>query len=204
MMISLDRKSLSTPITLPAPSVTIGSDASNKGWGAVLNGQTRTGTGASYQLSGVTGSISSIASVWEYLDRYSSALPSGQCNSSNIHQPESLQTAVPTSNHNLELVHCKEYFTDSRTLAGSPQYNNKPGVKHSPGITAIGCVFQETMAPLEVDLFSSRLTRQLPHIYSWGADPEAMTTDAFMVSTTRICQSTMVFDSPLCLSKVKT
>jgi len=41
--ISLDRKSLSTPITLPAPSVTIESDASNKGWGAVLNGQTRTG-----------------------------------------------------------------------------------------------------------------------------------------------------------------
>ena len=41
--ISLDRKSLSTPITFPAPSGTIESDASNKGWGAVLNGQTRTG-----------------------------------------------------------------------------------------------------------------------------------------------------------------
>ena len=41
--ISLDRKSLSTPIVLPTPSVTIESDASTKGWGAVLNGQTRTG-----------------------------------------------------------------------------------------------------------------------------------------------------------------
>ena len=41
--ISLDRKSLSTPIAHPAPFVTIESDASNKGWGAVLNGQTRTG-----------------------------------------------------------------------------------------------------------------------------------------------------------------
>ena len=41
--ISLDRKSLSTPIVLLTPSMTIESDASTKGWGAVLNGQTRTG-----------------------------------------------------------------------------------------------------------------------------------------------------------------
>ena len=41
--ISLDRKFLSTPIVLPVPSVTIESDVSNKGWGAVLNGQSRTG-----------------------------------------------------------------------------------------------------------------------------------------------------------------
>ena len=58
-----------------------------------------TGTGASHQLPGVTGSVSSIASIWEDLDGYSSALPFGQCNSSNIHQPEkrhSLQTAAIT------------------------------------------------------------------------------------------------------------
>jgi len=68
--ISLDRKSLSTPIALPAPSGSIESDASDKGWGAVLNGQTRTernlvsaGTGAPYQLPGVIRSVSSIASV---------------------------------------------------------------------------------------------------------------------------------------------
>ena len=36
------------------------------------------------------------------------------------------------------------------------------------------------MGPLEVDLFASRLTRQLPHLYSWRADPEAEATDAFM------------------------
>ena len=40
---SLDRKKLSTPVIPPIPSVTIESDASNKGWGAVLEGQTRTG-----------------------------------------------------------------------------------------------------------------------------------------------------------------
>ena len=40
---SLNRKDLSTPVIPPAPSVTIESDASNQGWGAVLEGQTRTG-----------------------------------------------------------------------------------------------------------------------------------------------------------------
>ena len=40
---SLNRKDSSTPVVPPAPAVTIESDASNKGWGAVLEGQTQTG-----------------------------------------------------------------------------------------------------------------------------------------------------------------
>jgi len=40
---SLDRKLLSNRIASTVPSVTIESDASKKGWGIVLNGQTRTG-----------------------------------------------------------------------------------------------------------------------------------------------------------------
>ena len=40
---SQDRKLLSNPIAPTVPSVTIESDASNMGWGAVLNGQTPTG-----------------------------------------------------------------------------------------------------------------------------------------------------------------
>ena len=44
-------------------------------------------------------------------------------------------------------------------------------------------VFQrirEKLGPLEVDLFASHLTKQLPLFYSWKADPEAAATDAFM------------------------
>jgi len=45
-------------------------------------------------------------------------------------------------------------------------------------------VFQQlmaTMSPLEVDLFTSHLTRQLPPcFYSWRPDPEAEATDIFM------------------------
>ena len=40
---SLDRKKLSTTVIPPIPSVIIESVASNKGWGAVLEGQTWTG-----------------------------------------------------------------------------------------------------------------------------------------------------------------
>jgi len=39
---------------------------------------------------------------------------------------------------------------------------------------------QEKVGPLEVDLFASCLTKQLPQFYSWRADPEAAATDAFM------------------------
>ena len=35
------------------------------------------------------------------------------------------------------------------------------------------------MGPLEVDLFASQLTKQLPRFYSWRPDPEAQGTDAF-------------------------
>ena len=39
---------------------------------------------------------------------------------------------------------------------------------------------QNVMGPLEVDLFVTRLTKQLPRLYSWRADPEAVATDAFL------------------------
>ncbi len=39
---------------------------------------------------------------------------------------------------------------------------------------------QETLGPLEVDLFASRLTTQLPRFYSWRLDPLAEATNAFL------------------------
>jgi len=43
-------------------------------------------------------------------------------------------------------------------------------------------VFQKIqwqMGPLQIDLFASRLKKQLPNFYSWRPDPEAIATDAF-------------------------
>ena len=39
---------------------------------------------------------------------------------------------------------------------------------------------QAAMGPLEVDLFATRLTNQLPRFYSWRADLEAVATDPFL------------------------
>jgi hypothetical protein len=48
-------------------------------------------------------------------------------------------------------------------------------------------VFQKInhqLGPLEIDLFASRLSAQLPTFVSWRPDPEAMATDAFTISWT--------------------
>ena len=42
------------------------------------------------------------------------------------------------------------------------------------------------MGPLDVDLFASRLTHQLPKFFSWKPDPEAEATDAFTQSWSQI------------------
>ena len=36
------------------------------------------------------------------------------------------------------------------------------------------------MGPLEVDMFASRLTHQLPRYFSWNLDPVVEATDAFV------------------------
>ena len=56
------------------------------------------------------------------------------------------------------------------------------------------------MGPLEVDLFASRLTRQLPRFYSWRPDSEAEAMDAFMqglVSMRGVCQPPVVPNTSL-------
>ena len=61
------------------------------------------------------------------------------------------------------------------------------------------------LGPLEVNLFASRLTRQLPRFYSWRPDPEAEATDAFLQDWAKL----RGFANPpwclihRCLSKVK-
>ena len=94
-----------------------------------------TGTGTSHQLPGAVSSVPSPASIWEDLDRRSGALLLGQRDGSDIHQSQGrhcLQPSVPVSNHNLELVHCKEHLAHSGAPAWSPQCNSESGVTFNP------------------------------------------------------------------------
>ena len=169
------------------------------------------GTGASHQLPGVASSISSLAGIWEDLDRHSGALPLGQCDGCDIHQPEGghcLQAAVPVSNHNLELVHCEENHTHSRTPTWSPQYNSGPGVTFSP-------------RPLRLDAQSRNISENPGNDGATEGRPVCLSPDqttssilqlesrsgslgdgcihAGLVTTAGLCQSTMVFNPSLSL-----
>ena len=60
-------------------------------------------------------------------------------------------------------------------------------------------VFQQicqSLGPLQIDLFASRLTKQLPRYYSWRPDPEAEATDAF---TQNWAQARGFANPPWCL-----
>ena len=55
---------------------------------------------------------------------------------------------------------------------------------------------QQSLGPLQIDLFASRLTKQLPRYYSWRPDPEAEATDAF---TQNWAQARGFANPPWCL-----
>ena len=57
---------------------------------------------------------------------------------------------------------------------------------------------QIAIGPLDVDLFASHLTSQLPCFYSWRPDPEAEATNALCIgSGSWLCQPTMVSNTSL-------
>ena len=60
--------------------------------------------------------------------------------------------------------------TESRTLKDRTDWKLHPQV--------FGAINQ-SLRPLEVDLFASRLSTQLPRFFSWRPDPLAEATDAF-------------------------
>jgi len=194
--ISIDRTSLSTPVALPAPSVMIESDASNKGWGAVLNGQTRTGGTWSVQeqehhinyleLLAAFLALQAFGKTWENTVVL--------CRLDNVTAVTYINQKGGTASHSL----CQLAITIwnwciakgiSLTVEHLPGHLNTIADQESRS-TQDRCDWMlnpdilqrlhQTMGPLEVDLFATRLTRQLPHFYSWRPDPEATATDAFM------------------------
>ena len=62
---------------------------------------------------------------------------------------------------------------ESRIMRDRSDWMLCPNVFHS---------INHEFVPLEVDLFASRLTAQLPSSVSWRPDPEAMAMDAFTIS----------------------
>ena len=168
-------------------------------------------TGASHQLPGIASSLSSLANIWEDLDRYISALPLGQCNGCDIHQPEGrhcLQSAVPISNYDLELVCCEGNHTHSRTPTGSPQYNSRPRVMFSPRPLRLDAQFRNISKNPGNDgapggglvcLSPKQTTSSVLQLESRSRSLSNRCIYAGLVTTVGLCQSTMVLNPLLSL-----
>ena len=82
------------PVCPPDPSITVHTDASNQGWGAVLNGQSHTGGVWSpeevshhinyLELLAAFLAIKAFGKTWQN----TSLTASGQCHSSELYKPE--------------------------------------------------------------------------------------------------------------------
>ena len=218
---SLNRKDLSTPVIPPAPSVTIESDASNQGWGAVLEGQTQ--TGGVWTAEEATHHINYLELLAAFL--VIKAFGKDWRDTAVLLRMDNI-TAVSYVNHKGGTTSPKLCKLAIRMWTSCTFWNITLTAEYLSGhlnVTAdqesrlvrdrcdwmfnphVFQKIQESMRPLEVDLFASRLTRQLPHFYSWRADPGAAVTDAFMQNWSHL----RGFANPpwclisLCLSKVK-
>ena len=176
--------------------MTIESDASNKGWGAVLEGQTRTGgvwtaeEAAHHinylELLAAFLAIKAFGKDWRdkaVLLRLDNIMAVSHINhKGGTTSPQLCKLAITmwtwciSQNITLTAEHLPGHLNvtadqESRVVRDRCDWMLNPHVFQK---------IQENMGPLEVDLFASSLTRQLPHFYSWRVNPEAAATDAFM------------------------
>jgi len=193
--ISLDRSLIMTAPLLPrTPDMIIESDASNTGWGA-RHGEIRTG--------GVWSRAEALNHI-NYLELLAAHL-AVQCFAK---QQRNITIQLRLDNVTAVTYINKMGGTHSQLLCDlatqmwewSLQQNIFLSAEHLPGRENViadeesrtmrdRCdwmlnphVFeqiQSQIGPCRIDLFASRLTRQLPRFFSWRPDPEAEKTDAF-------------------------
>ena len=217
--VSLEQSHLGTPVCPPCPTVTVHLDASNKGWGAVLNGQTQTGGQWSpeeathyinyLELLAAFLAIKAFGKTWQgvtvsmHIDSITAV--------SYIYKSErrhNLQATVPAGFVNLDLVQRTKDLPPGRTCTRAQADEESRTLKDRCDWMLNQSTFHQivtVMGALKVDLFASCLTRQLPRFYSWRPDPEAEATDAFMQDWSA-CRGYAIPPwclIPCCLTKVK-
>jgi len=187
---------LGAPVCPPDPSITIHSDASNQGWGAVLNGQSRTGGIWSpeeathhinyLELLAAFLAIKAFGKTWQNITvllRMDNVTAVSYINQKGGTVSRALcQLAITI------WTWCTERYITLQAEHLPGQLNSQADeesrtVRDRCDWMLNHLVFQQIdaqLGPMEVDLFASRLTKQLPRFYSWRPDPEAEATDAFM------------------------
>ena len=119
----------------------------------------------------------------------------GQHNGNCVHQPQrgdNLARAQLLGQGPVAVVSRERHIPHCPAPSRHPEYNcgrESRVMKDRSDWKLCPAVFQEIchrFGPLEVDLFASRLSAQLPQYASWRPDPAAMTTDAFMMDWSQI------------------
>ena len=199
--------------------MTIESDASNMGWGA-CQGETRTGGQWSKaeslnhinylellaaflaiqcfmkEKSGITIQLKldNITAV-SYINRMGGTHSQPLCNLAVTIWEWTLQRNLYLATEHLPGVQNTAADQESRTVRDRCDWMLNPNIFSR---------IQSQMGPCGIDLFASRLTRQLLRYFSWRPDPEAEGTDAFsqVWSMTRGYANPPWCLIPRCLSQV--
>ena len=89
-----------------------------------------------------------------------------QCHGSDIHKQNGgypFTGTLPASLVHMEVVSATEYISNCRTLPRATELSCRQGIKDMKD-----CCIQSLMRPLEIDLFASHLTKQLPRFTAGG------------------------------------
>ena len=128
----------------------------------------------SHQLPGVTGGLSSSQNLRKHSEGPDSP-ENGQYFSSDIHKSEgrySLNSTVQSSFGSLGMVPPEAINNPSRTSTRKPQFACGLRVQNDEGSVRLADKsnqqIQQSLGPLQIDLFASRLTKQLPTTTAGG------------------------------------
>ena len=143
-----------------------------------------------HQLPGAFGSNSGNSNLCQEEGECPHSLEDGQHVCPDLHQQDGWYGLTrPQSAHQrtLVLVPYQECHTSSLSPPRNSQRESGRGIKDHERSDWMLCpeIFrsiQAQLGPSEIDLFASRLTKQLPTYVSWRPDPEALETDAFSMN----------------------
>ena len=139
-----------------------------------------------YKLPGTAGSNLGNQMLCQGENKNYDPLEDRQHNNNLVHLQaggHSIPSAEPVDQRSVALVHGEKYHTESCPPSREAEHHHGRRIASDEGQNRL-CpkVFHkinQKLGPLQVDLFASRLTTQLPHCAGWRPDPEAMACDAF-------------------------
>lgn len=146
------------------------------------------GERAPHKLSEAPSRVSCSKDICKRRGESTHSSPHGQCFSSKLHQQtrrDPLFCAEQLGPRPMDMVPSQPHQPHCTTYPRGDQYSSRLEVDGVSGCKRLETQFtgfcspQQILGTLGIDLFASRLSRQLLKFVSWKPDPEALGTDAF-------------------------